>query len=477
MLGRLIHYPAQWALPLAVLAGVCFVGTLFYGFRRRELTWKGLGLGLLTLLLSLMLSMVAVILLWQGIQIIHPEYQYSSYRPHLSDDLLYALGFCALALAVTSAIIALARRKVGRLDLAAGALVIWFPGALVAAFLIPASSYLAAWVLLAGSLALLLALAVRSRVDGPILSGLGFLISAIVATFLWIPVVCSSYLGTSFSMLWVMIAVAAMWLAAMFPALDWITTPKRWLVPTTALLVALGFLVAGHLLVGRSSPPPPVNSIGYWLDAESNTADWVAFIGGTRLDAQKTTTIETAFPEEMDERQSALLVNPIRRPYTDLCPAAPQYSVLTSMAPTLPLDGPRLEVVSDEWVGGHRVLDVRFSTSMHDRLYIIIPKYFPLLAITAPNNERTALPPLDDREWVLRFDGMPLEEIEVLFEFSGAGPIQFLLVEEKTGLPSFPGLVTQPEPGTMMSPGEFYQGVPSDFTAIYRSFEAPASGE
>jgi hypothetical protein len=128
-------------------------------------------------------------------------------------------------------------------------------------------------------------------------------------------------------------------------------------------------------------------------------------------------------------------------------------------------------------VGDHRVLDVRFSTSMHDRLYIIIPRDFPLLAVTVPNNERRALPPLDGRGWVLRFDGMPLEEIEVLFEFSGGGPILFLLVEEKTGLPTFPGLVTQPEPGTMTSPGEFFQGVPSDFTAIYRSFEAPASDE
>jgi hypothetical protein len=65
---------------------------------------------------------------------------------------------------------------------------------------------------------------------------------------------------------------------------------------------------------------------------------------------------------------------------------------------------------------------------------------------------------------------MPAEGVEMTFEFSDSGPIQMLLVEEKTGLPSFPGLSTQPEPGTIKSPGEFYQGIPTDFTAINRNY-------
>jgi hypothetical protein len=75
-----------------------------------------------------------------------------------------------------------------------------------------------------------------------------------------------------------------------------------------------------------------------------------------------------------------------------------------------------------------------------------------------------------------RLDGMPVEGVEIRFELSATGPIQFLVVEESTGLPSFPGWSTQPEPGTTQSPGEFYQGSPSDSTAIYRLFEIPGSG-
>jgi len=47
------------------------------------------------------------------------------------------------------------------------------------------------------------------------------------------------------------------------------------------------------------------------------------------------------------------------------------------------------------------------------------------------------------------------------------------VVEERTGLPSFPGLVTQPEPGRMVSPAEFTQCLPSDFTVIYRGYVIP----
>jgi hypothetical protein len=68
---------------------------------------------------------------------------------------------------------------------------------------------------------------------------------------------------------------------------------------------------------------------------------------------------------------------------------------------------------------------------------------------------------------------VPSEGVQLIFEFRSTSFIQFLIVEEKAVLPSFPGLFTQPEPSRMESPGDLYQGVPADFTAIYRNFEIP----
>ena len=148
--------------------------------------------------------------------------------------------------------------------------------------------------------------------------------------------------------------------------------------------------------------------------------------------------------------------------------------MLTSQAPVLALDGPHLEVLSDEQIADRRLMSIRFTTSLHDRLYIVI-QTDSLQAITIPFNEKFEL--ADNNRWWLRFDGMPAEGLVIEFEFSPGGAIRLLLVEEKTGLPSFPGLVTQPPPGAMSSPGEFLQGVATDFTAIYRGYALPGSDD
>lgn len=472
VLGRLVHYPSGWAIPLAGLAGLCSLGTLFFGLKKRIISWKGSCIGFLVSISSIIFSIGADVLLWKGIKAFHSEYEISGVRPHLTDDALYTIGFIGLALAIVAGLIAIVRVKISSVDLTAGALVFWLPVSLASAILVPETSYLGTWVLLINALALLLALTVQSKGYTPHLSGLGFLASAVLVTFLWVPVITIAFLSLGFTIPWLLFGVAVLWFVSLLPILDWIGYPMRWSFSVAAVLAAIGFLLAGHFLVGRSSPPPLVNSIGYWLDAESNQADWVAFIGGYRTDFRTTTALQVAFPDEMDERQSHLLVNPVRRPYTEIFPQAPQFSVLASEAPLLNQDGPDLAVISDEWVNERRVIHVELSTSMHDRLYIIIPNT-PIQAITLPYNARTSLSGSDGL-W-MRLDGLPLEGSEICFEFNTSDPIQIYLVEEKTGLPSFPGLVTQPEPGTMRSPGEFLQGDATDFTAIYRIVEISGS--
>ena len=474
VLGKLVYYPGRWAIPVAGLAGLCFLGALFFGLNQRILTWKGLGIGLLVGITSIIFCIAATALLWQGVQALHPEYQISGVRPHLSHDVLYAIGFIVLAFAIVAGSIALARYKISALDLATGAVVFWFPVSLATSILVPETSYLGSWVLLINSLALLLAIAVQVNQYNNLISGLGFLASAVLTTFLWLPVINIAYLSLGFTMQWLLMGVAVLWLVSLLPILDWLSRPMHWPLSFAAAMVAIGFLLSAHFLVGKNSPPPLVNSIGYWLDAESEQANWVAFIGGYRIDSRTTTESQVAFPQEMDERQRQLLKNPVRQPYNEIFPLAPQFSILASDAPIVNQDGPHLDVLSDEWVNERRVINAEITTSMHERLYVFIPNT-ALQAVTLPDNERTVFTGSDGL--MMRLDGMPLEAIEICFELNTSDPIQFLLVEEKTGLPSFPGLATEPEPGTMRSPGEFLQGDATDFTAIYRIIEFPDSAE
>jgi hypothetical protein len=450
IVGQLVHYSNGLAIPLAGVAGLCFLGALAYGFYQRALTWRGLGLGFGAFLLSVVLSVGIVSLLWQGIQALHPAYGYSALRPRISDDFLYTVGFIALALAIFAGSIAVARKKIAAPDLAAGALVFWLPSSIAVAILVPMTSYLGSWVLLAGSLALMVSLVPRGTKEARRLSGMAFLVSAVLSTFLWVPVIYLSYLSGSPQLI-LTLAMACLWIGSMIPVMDWITTPNRWILSLAALFVGIGFLVAGHFLVGKETSPQLVNPVGYWLDANENEAYWIGF------------------SEELDERQRELLVDPIHQSYTKIFPEAPNYPVLVSQAPLLAQQGPLLQVVEDTLIGGQRSVHVKITISMKDRFYMIIPGDAPVLSITIPNNGKTELPLCKD-EFVLRFDGTPAEGLELGFDLERTGTFQVLVVEERTGLPSFPGLATQAQAGTMRTPGEFYQGIPTDFTAIYRAF-------
>jgi len=56
ILGTLVVYPNKWALPAANTAGLVFLGVIIYGFRKRELTLRGLTIGSLLFLLSLRMA-------------------------------------------------------------------------------------------------------------------------------------------------------------------------------------------------------------------------------------------------------------------------------------------------------------------------------------------------------------------------------------------------------------------------------------
>lgn len=463
LMGYLVHYPNNLAWQIAFASGACFMGMIAYGLRTGHLTWRGLGSGFLASLLSLVLTIVLANLIWQGLLTFHPEYAYNStsmFRQKLSSDFLYAIGFIILSLVCTVILVVIARKKVASFDLAGGTLFTWFPLTIATLILIPATSYLFSWVLLTSSLALLFALVIQSKQYAQVISDLGFLANAIAVNFIWIPLFYFAILAGPMSpdspMLSMMTGLAALWMGSMIPLLDKIAKPNSWPLPIVTVLVFTGFMVTGHFLVGKDSPPPLANPIGYWLDANDKSAYWVTF------------------SDDFDKRQANLLEEPTRRSYTELHPTAPKISIWMSDAPLLDLEGPQLVVLRDEWVAGRRVVDTKITSSMYERIIITIPKDAPLLAITLPANSRIELPAIDDEGWWLRFEGIPIEGFEITMEFSVTGTIQFLLIEEKTGLPSFPGISTQPEAGTMKSPGVFTQVIPTDFTVVNQYWIIPA---
>jgi hypothetical protein len=71
VLGELVHYPQQLAVPLAVLAAVVFVATLLYARKRGA---RGVGWAAVSFLGLLVVTTALGIGVWQVLRLLHPGY-------------------------------------------------------------------------------------------------------------------------------------------------------------------------------------------------------------------------------------------------------------------------------------------------------------------------------------------------------------------------------------------------------------------
>ncbi len=70
-----VRYPQSWNLPLMILVTLFYAGVIAFGIKKGELTFVGIGKGLLYFLSTIIASLVAVLLLGQLILWLHCEYR------------------------------------------------------------------------------------------------------------------------------------------------------------------------------------------------------------------------------------------------------------------------------------------------------------------------------------------------------------------------------------------------------------------
>lgn len=72
---KMLTYPFAWILPMLIIASVIFLVLIFFGFRYKNITAKGLFKGFIPFLLSLVLTTAISFGLWKLILLIHPQYE------------------------------------------------------------------------------------------------------------------------------------------------------------------------------------------------------------------------------------------------------------------------------------------------------------------------------------------------------------------------------------------------------------------
>lgn len=72
---KMLHYPFSWNTPLFIVGLLLFVGLLIFGLKRGILNGKGIGVGFLPFLISLVGCSLLSFGLWKLILVIHPDYK------------------------------------------------------------------------------------------------------------------------------------------------------------------------------------------------------------------------------------------------------------------------------------------------------------------------------------------------------------------------------------------------------------------
>ena len=441
-----LHYPMSLALPLSLLAAVLFFATVGFGLRRRKLKLSGLAFGFAALLVSTVCAALVVGLVWWAINKTHSDYALILQGETYGSG-LYFLGFVAATIAVTAVVFNWFGKKTDAQSLALGAMFWWVILALLTALILPGASYVFAWPVIFGALALGLTLTLKDN-DSPaakpkrlaiILAG------AAPAIFLVAPVIHFVYLALTESASWVLAILVALLLGILMPALQPIMTLSRRLLPAALAVLSLAFIISGHFAGRFDAQHPKPSNLFYALSADTGKAVWASF------------------DKSPDEWTGQFLAGGSRGDLNDYLPSDYQ-DFLRAPAPPAPLDAPDVKLVGEASGNGTRIMKFLVSSP---RRAALLSLYTDRRAqvVDATINGKPAFNSAVNR-WGLRFHGIPKEGIQLTLEIKSTEPLTIRALDLSYGLPELPGATSNPRPDRLMPSLYPY----SDSTLVGKTF-------
>jgi hypothetical protein len=467
------RYGGQWALPLALLAALLWLGVVIAGLRRRALHVGGLLLGIVLFLVSLLASLAAVTLAWWLLRLADLRLHMYTVGGWYAGP-LYLLAFLALTLAVVVALYNLARRRCALADLAVGTLAWWVLLAPLTALNLAGFSYLFAWPLLAAALVLGWCFLWPRPASQAWPRALALAAGAAVTLVLTVPAIyflavywgrIEAMAGVPFAALPVPFAVLAM--GALLPQLDFLAPVRRWVAPVGALAACAVLLGLAFFVPGYSPAQPKLNTVAYLLNADTGQARWVTVNdsrNGRGTQAQLDEWTSQFFPAGATETE----LDPWRG---NLLPQ--QFPALTGPAPAVDVPHSAVTVAEDSVTPAGRLLrlEVVLPPDVHDSI-LTLEAAGPLQLRALAGTEMETPAAADGK---LRVDlaGRPAGSI-VLDVLAPAGePVRLRVEDRLLGLPALPGVEIRPRPA-WMAPAPFNYF--SDSTIVERTWTFAPSG-
>jgi hypothetical protein len=401
----LVVYPQAFELPIAILAFVLVVVLVV-----RDRT--GVGVGVLATLVSIVLSggvawvvggMLSGPAVWSG---------------------LYATGVVLLALSVTVACYAVAKRWSATRGLRVGALIVWLVIALALAILVPGTSYLFTWPLLFAAVA---ALVTRGRIAADWATAI-VTIFILVGFFYGVSVVMLGVTGAGAIALGV---AASLILLLLAPQLDLVAGDARWSgAPWLAGAGAL-ILVIAALTVHPSADHPLRSALIYAENADSSDA-WLGTLGrATDSWTRDAIGVRTSGPTpgwttRLSERVGLFTGRRVAR---------------------VPLAAPNATLIGDTLLNGIRRVVLRVTAPAGTTALIMRARGAKVLTSSIDGRVvDTTRYRHRDRDWVMEYWAVPESGATIALSIPSGGHIDFDLAARRPGIPPVPEVTIPPRP-------------------------------
>ncbi|HEX8889428.1 MAG TPA: M20/M25/M40 family metallo-hydrolase [Pyrinomonadaceae bacterium] len=421
-----VHYSYAWVLPLTGIALLLFAGVLYIGVRNGRLNFKGVALGFINVLLSLLASALAGTLIWRMIDKLQPvsgiKPSGETYYPGL-----FLIGFVALAVAISTTLFVLFRKRASAENLAVGGLLWWMLLLLLTSFYLPGASYLLTWPLLFSLIGLGVRLSLRKDAAASFKGWAMLCLCAIPGIILLSPTIEQVFVGLTLNWIGLVMALVVLLLGLLIPHLDLMTAVNKWSLTLAATLIFAGCVVAGSLASGNDANHPKLDSIFYGLNADSGAAVWASV--DRKADAWTSQffnadVAEGVLPEFFSTNSTG--------------------KYLKSPAPVEALAAPNIEVIEDSSQDGVRKLRLHITSPRHANLLsLYVDSKAEVLRATVNgrpiDDQQTSVALKRARQWSLRYYSVPPEGIEVSAEIKTAEPLKLRVVDQSYGLPELQG--------------------------------------
>jgi hypothetical protein len=452
----LLYYPEAWALPLAILTALLFIGLTVFGWRRGEVTLAGLMLGALAFLLNVLVIAGTVWLVWQGLLKVYPQYRTVV---DIHNGFFYWLAFITLTLGITAALYNLFRRHLRLADLALGALLWWVIPTVVVSQMMPGVSYWLQWPMLFSLIGLGLLWFLPEPEVAPWRRVMLLAAVPLPALLLFGWGIYAFYLTLGTDLIIVPVLAMAFMLGLFIPHFDLFARPHRWALPATAGIVAAAALIAGSLTALPDAASPQADSIFYALNADSGQALWGS--EDPRPDIWTSQFLGTEFqrgelPELFPHLSNKFLFSP---------------------APVLDLPPPQVDLLSDRSTMDTRTLRLHVTApGQVPWVEVSVRSTSPISAITLAGKHMSyENDPAQSRSngyvKTLQYWVPPAEGFDLAVEVSPPCSVKVSVRNYGFGLPQIPGFRYDPRPADRMPLArEFLPKNNTDTVLVIKSF-------